>query len=145
MKTARKPDPRGDGREPVDHAGGGERAQRVEALARKVNAADEEHEQRRPGHADGEPDAHLERELLDDDPERPVVCGRELEHPDHQRDPDRVVDAGLALEDRPGAAADLLVAEDREHHRRVGGRERGAEDPRRRPAEVQQVVRAARR
>ena len=68
---------------------------------------------------------------------------RELEHPDHQRDPDRVVRARLALEDRPDAAADLAPAEHREHHRRVGRRERGAEDARGRPAEVEQ--RSARR
>ena len=72
-------------------------------------------------------------------PERGVSLSR-VEDRDHQRDPDRVVRAGLALEDRSRAPADLAVAEHREHHRRVGGRDRGAEDPRRRPAEVEEVV-----
>ena len=57
-----------------------------------------------------------------------VVARRELDHADHQRDPDRVVRAGLALEDRARAPADLAAAEDGEHHGRVGRRERGAEE-----------------
>ena len=82
------------------------------------------------------------RNSCDDRPARGTVGRRELDHPDHQRDSDRVVDAGLALEDRPGVAADLLVAKDRKHDRGVGRRERGAEHPGQRPAEVEQEVRA---
>ena len=59
--------------------------------------------------------------------------------------PTGIVRAGLALEDRPRAAADLAVAEHREHHRRIGRRERRAEDERRRPVEAEQDVREARR
>jgi hypothetical protein len=40
----------------------------------------------------------------------------------------------------PGAAADLLPAEDGEHHGRIGRRERGAEDPCSGPAEVEEVA-----
>ena len=80
----------------VDQAALRERAQRVEP---RVGS-----ESRRISRAEGEPardpdreaDAHLERELADDDPEGRVRVGRELDHADHQRDPDRVVRARLA-------------------------------------------------
>src|SRR5919108_839389 len=48
--------------------------------------------------------------------------------------------APLAFQDRAGPSAYLAVAEDREHHGRVGRGERGAEDARARPAEVEQIV-----
>ena len=60
------------------------------------------------------------------------ACVGELDHPDHQRDPDGVVEPRLALEDRAGAALDLLAGEDGERHRRVGRRERRADQERRR-------------
>ena len=63
---------------------------------------------------------------------RPTGARRELDHPDHQRDPDRVVEPRLALEDRARAALDLLAGEDGERHRRVGRRERCADQERRR-------------
>ena len=69
------------------------------------------------------------------------MVGRELDHPEHQRDPGGIVDAGLALEGRAGAAGDLAPAEHREHHRRIGRRECGADDARQRPAEPERVVR----
>ena len=60
---------------------------------------------------------------------RLVGVRRELDQPEHQRDPDRVVRARLAFEDRVGAALDLAVAEHREHDRGVGRGDRGAEQP----------------
>ena len=66
------------------------------------------------------------------------------EHADHQRDAHRVVRAGLALEQRAGAAGDLAPAEDREHHRRIGRRQRGADDQRGAPVEAEDHVRAHR-
>ena len=89
-----------------------------------------EQQEVRAGDADGETDRHLERELADDRPERPVARRRELDHPDHERDADRVVRAGLGLEDRAGAPTDLAPPEHGEHDGGVGGRERGAEQSR---------------
>ena len=63
-----------------------------------------------------------------------AVVGGDVEQADHERDPDRVVHAGLALEDVVAAAAHLAAAEHREHHRRVGGRERRPDQERCRPA-----------
>ena len=86
------------------------------------------------------PIAHLLAEDPHDDPERRVRVRRELDQPEHQRDPDRVVRARLAFEDRAGAALDLAVAEDGEHHRRVGRGDRRAEQPGRHPAEPERPV-----
>jgi len=72
------------------------------------------------------------------------VVPRELEHADHQRDPDRVVGARLALENRARATADLPVAEHRKHDRRIGRGERGPEDAGERPREAKQRVRRQR-
>ena len=63
-----------------------------------------------------------------DDPERGVGVRRELDHSEHERDPDRVVRARLAFEDRAGATGDLALSEHGEHHRGVGGRDRRAEE-----------------
>jgi len=63
------------------------------------------------GDADGEPDPHLAEELPEDGALRGIVVRRQVDHPDHQRDPDRVVRARLALEDRPRAATDLAPAD----------------------------------
>ena len=124
----------------VDHAGRRERPQRVQALARQAHAPHEDDEQRRSGDADREPDRHLEEELPHDRPARCAVGRGELDHPDQERDPDRVVHARLALEDRPRVAADLLVTEDREHDGRVGRGERRAEHSGQGPAEVEQEM-----
>ena len=131
MKTARKPDPCATAASAVDHARSRERPQRVQALARQAHAPHEDDEQGRSGDADREPDRHLEEELPHDRPPRGAVGRGELDHPDQERDPDRVVHARLALEDRPRVAVDLLVTEDREHDRRVGRSERGAQALRR--------------
>ena len=96
---------------------------------------------RAPTTPTSEPEGHLDGELGDDDREVLVVVRRELDHPDHERDADGVVHPGLALEDRPGAAADLARAEDRERHRRVGRRDRGADEPGEDPVEPEDVVR----
>ena len=56
-----------------------------------------------------------------------VGVSRELDQPEHQRDPDRVVRSRLALEDRVRAALDLAVAEHREHDGGIGRRDRGAD------------------
>ena len=88
----------GDGRDAVDHAGAGEGAQRVEPGARHREPV--QRHARAAGRraiADREPDRHLHRELAHDDPGAAAGMLGELDHPDHQRDPDRVVRARLAL------------------------------------------------
>ena len=104
----------------VDDAGSGKRAERIEGRVGKVDPADGLDDEKGSGDADREPDRHLDRELTDDDPERRIGMRGELEHPDHERDPDRIVDAGLPLETRPRPTADLALAEHREHHGRIG-------------------------
>ena len=93
----------------------------IERRPGQPHAAIDRQEQQRSGDPDGEAEAHLDGELARDDREAAVVLARELDHPDHERDPDRVVHPGLALEDRSGAPSDLARAEDRERHGRVGG------------------------
>ena len=117
----------------------GQGPERVEARVRKRDPQQRQH-RGAAEQTDDQSDGHLDGELLDDDPERSAVLRRELDHPDHQRDSDGIVDAGLTLEDRPGAAADLLVPQHGEHHRRIGRCQRGAEDPGDRPREVEEVV-----
>ena len=59
-----------------------------------------------------------------------------------QRDPDRVVGARLPpSSSTPGAAGDLPPAEHGEHHRGVGGGNRGADQQRQVPAHARDVVR----
>ena len=94
-------------------------AERVEPLVRQRDAPHQRAAARRPPATPiASPTAISSDELADDGQTVTVVVRRELDHADHQRDPDRVVRARLALEDRAGAAADLAVAEHREHDRR---------------------------
>jgi len=67
--------------------------------------------------------------------------GRKLDQPEHQSNPGRIVDSGLALERRTRAAGDLAAAQHREHHRGIGRCQRSANDPRQRPVEPERVVR----
>ena len=141
-KTARKPEPCETAASAVDRrrrraAPRAGRASRRAAAARRSSL-----QQHDAGDgADREPDAHLPQELpARRRRRRRRVHGRELDHPDHQRDPDRVVEPRLALEDRARAALDLLAGEHRERHRRVGRRERGADQERDGPVEAEQVV-----
>jgi hypothetical protein len=125
----------------VQRAGEREREHRVEALAGEREPAQEREQEQSAGDADGGPDRHLDHELPDDHEAGCVVVRRELDHPDHERDPRRVVHAGLALERRPGTARDLPPAEHGEHHRRVGRGERGAHEAGEHPAEPEHDVR----
>src|ERR671930_1426921 len=100
-----------EGRGAVDHCGGDERPDRVEALARKRDAAHQLEQGSRAGDADRETDGHFDGDLLDDAPDRGALMRGELEGPDDERDGHRVVAAGLALEDRAGAARNLPVSE----------------------------------
>ena len=90
------------------------------------------------------PDRHLDRELLHDDREVAVLLRRELDHPDHERDAHRVVHSCLALENRPGATADLARTEDGERDGRIGRCDRRADEAREDPVEAEQVVRCER-
>ena len=128
----------------VDHTGGGDDPQRVERGRGQRHAPHQRQQQRRAGHTDRDAAGHLDDELLDDRPEGAVVARRELDHPDHQRDPDRVVRPGLALQDRPRPAVDLAAAENRERDRWIGRGKRRSEHPARDPGEVEQDVRGER-
>ena len=86
-----------DGGDAVDEPRDGEHPDRVQREPRQADATEDRPREKRACDADREPDAHLDRELADDDPEAAVVLLGELDHPDHQRDPDRVVHPGLAL------------------------------------------------
>ena len=74
---------------------------RVERGLVEPNMAQHGQQQQRAGDSDGEANRHLDRELLEHDRELAAVLGGELDHADHERDPDGVVRAGFALEDRP--------------------------------------------
>ena len=90
--------------------------------------------------ADDEADCHLDRELRRDDREAAVLLRGELDHSDHQRDADRVVHARLALEDRSRTAPDLPRSEDRERHRGIRRRDRGADEASEDPVEAEDIV-----
>jgi hypothetical protein len=90
-------------------------------------------------HADRQADGHLQGEILRD-PQAGAAVGGDVEQADHERDPDRVVHAGLALEDVVAAPAHLAAAQHREHHRGIGGRERRPDQERRCPAGTEQPV-----
>ena len=96
----------------VERAGEREREDGVEPLAREREPAQQREEQEAAGDADGGADRHLDDELPDDDEARRVSVRRELDHPDHERDPRGVVHPRLALQDRAGAPPDLPPAED---------------------------------
>ena len=71
-------------------------------------------------------------------PERRATAGAlHAEQRDHHRDADRIVRARLAFEQRAGPAVDLLAAQHREDHGRVGRRERGPEQHRLGPTQVE--------
>jgi len=129
-----------DRSESVDDAGSGQNAKGVESRAREAHPSEDGQEQHRAGHADRKPDPHLDRELFENDRDTSAVLRRELDHSDHERDPHRVVRAGLALEDRPGSSAYLPATEDGECDRRISGSDRGADQPGSDPRNPQDVV-----
>ena len=127
--------------EAVDHARAENHGQRVQRAVGERHAAQRlQHHDAGDG-ADRKPDAHLLQELPGDVGDARGRVHGELDHPDHQRDPDGVVEPRLALENRPRAALDLLAGEDGERHRRVGRRQRGPDQERDGPVEAEQVVR----
>ena len=128
----------------IDDARSSERPERIERGVRQLDPPYGLDQHEGAHDPDCEPDRHLHRELADDNPEGGVGMRCKLEHPDHQSDPHRVVDARLALEDRAGSAADLALAEHGEHHRRIRRRKRCAEDAGRGPVEAEQVARCDR-
>ena len=98
-------------------------------------------------HADHEPEEQPDADLLDDQ-RRQVADAvvRTLDPGDQaerQCDRDGVVAARLRLERAGEAAAQPGAAERREHGRRIGRRDDGAEEERLRPGEVEEEVREA--
>ncbi len=126
--------------EPVDDSGSGQHADGVQRRAREPNPPHHGQEQHRAGNANGEPDRHFDDELLDHDRERAALLGGELDHPDHQRDTDRVVGAGFALEDRSRPTADLATAEHGERDRWIRRSDRRADQSGHDPREAEEIV-----
>ena len=119
------------------------RRDRHERPDRRRNACE------RPGreHADREPEEQPDADLLDDQ-RRQVADAvvRTLDPGDQaerQCDRDGVVAARLRLERAGEAAAQPGAPECREHRRRIGRRDDGAEEERLRPGEVEEEVREA--
>ena len=96
------------------------------------------------GHSERPADRHLRREL-GHAAEHRVNAGRVCaEQRHHQRDADRIVGAGLPLQQHAGPAADLTAAEHGEDHGRIGWRERGTEQQRLGPAQTEEQMRDVR-
>ena len=93
-----------------------------------------------PAMPNASPTLIWQHERLDHDPEGRVRFRRKLDHPEHQRDSDRVVRAGLSFEHRLDDAADRAVAEDGEHHGRVRRRDRRTEEAAHDPVEAERPV-----
>jgi hypothetical protein len=131
----------GDGRCPVDDQRTGEDPQRIQAFAGQRHSAHEPDQQRPAGHPDRRADRQLQQELGGDAAGRVQARGRAGgQQAGHEGDADRVVGAGFAFQDGPAAAGDLAAPEHGEHHRRVGWGQRGAQQQRRPPVEVEQDV-----
>ena len=73
-----------------------------------------------------------------------MALSSQLDHSNHERDPDRVVHPRLALEDRPGTSADLARAKERERDGGVRRGDRRADEAGLDPAEAQEVARRER-
>ena len=86
------------------------------------------------------PYAHFQGELAQDHQHRGARVGRNLDHPQEQRDAGWIVDPRLALQDRARATADLSAAEHREHDGGVGGSQRGSQHPGHLPVQAQKHV-----
>ena len=72
--------------------------------------------------------------------ERARADAARSEQAGHQRDADRVVGAGLALQERAAAPRDLALTEHREDHRRIGRGDRGRDEQRREPCQAEREV-----
>jgi hypothetical protein len=123
----------------VEEQGAGQYPQRIEGFVGQRHLTHEPHQQHASGHPDQRPDRQLEQEPAGDATGRPeaerLVGGEQV---GHERDPDRVVDAGLAFQDGPATPGDLPAAQHREHHRRVGGGQRRTDQQRRPPLQAEQ-------
>ena len=119
----------------VDHAGGGEHAERVERrLAAARRAASAAAARGAPATPTASAAGHLDRELLTTVQNEPSSVVASSIIPIISAIPTGSFAPDSPCEDRAGAAADLAAAEHGEHDRRVGGRERGAEQAARDPA-----------
>ena len=125
------------GRQAVDHEDARESAQRIEALGRQGYAAREPQHQAASDDAGCAPDDHLEGERTERVPgrRRRDVAGRQ--ETGHHGDTNRVVGAGLALQDDTASTGDLSLAEHREDDGRIGRCDGGSEQQGLIPADVQ--------
>ena len=140
MKTARKPEPWASEVAPYSAPARTSASTGYRPSLGSRRRAKHRQQDERPEQAERDTDRHLDRELAHDHPERGIGVGGELDHAEHERDPGRIVDARLALESRPRTPRHLAPAEHREHHGRIGRRDRGSDDPGQHPLEAQRVV-----
>ena len=120
-------------------------AERIQPCAGQAHPPGEPQQRPAARHTDREPGGHLPHELAADMNERAradSACGDQARH---QRDPHRVVRARLPLQDNPGPAGDLPLAQDGEHHRRIGRRDRRGHEQRHIPGQAERQMRQQRR
>ena len=142
MNTARKPEPLRDGREPVDgqcspasvRSGKPALAGQCDVAHRRQQqqpTADRRRPRPRPSAMRTSPSADPSRALPR--PSAPPAA----EQGEQQGDTDRVVGARLAFEDDPGPTPPTSrLPQHREHDRRVGRRQRGAQQQRQGPPDT---------
>ena len=114
----------------------GDRDHRRQAGGRHRQAAQEPDAAESDGQAAGESDAGLLHEQHQAVERPEVVGGAPLDEADHEERREWIVEAALGLEDGGEAPADVRAAQRREDCRGVGRGDRGAEQERRRPAEI---------
>ena len=100
--------------EAVDHAGDGERAERLERLRGHRHPLDEAREPEPARDTDGDADDEREEEFAARAARALVADAEVREQGEHHGDPDGVVRAGLALQDRAAPSDELTLAEDGE-------------------------------
>ena len=129
-----------DRRGAVEHERQHEREHRIQALARQSRAARTGTSSRAPRSPNAAPTA-ISTGNSRATTVTPALVGGKLDHAEHECDPGGVVHARLALERRARPSGDLAPPEHREHHGRVGRRERRADETGERPAHPEQHVR----
>jgi len=129
------------GRDTVDDERAGQGAQRVQALGGQGDATHEPQQGTSADHTGNQTDAHLQDESGGHRQHAPGGDTAGCQQRDHQGDADRVVRAGLALQDVTAAACDLASTQHGEHHRRVRGRHCGTQQRGQVPVESERPVR----
>jgi hypothetical protein len=129
------------GSQAVDRQGAGQDPERVQALAWQRYPAHESQQAPAPRGARGRADGQLGEQFDSHLAGRGQPGLRRGQERGEDGDADRVLGPGLTFEQRAGAPAHLTAAEYGEQHRRVGRRQRRAEQQGAAPVERQDQVR----